>query len=220
MPLVRLVADYLYGGAYYPVQLVEAAGAMGMFLCIAFGVGMIIVSTSGKQKWAFLSHENCQLDYPALSAVDSRYRAEQEKLSMRLATGVGLCILSILPIFLFSGHFRGGIFGQASQAAFLIVGACGIVLILCTIGRKRAFERLLGLNGRDTVGGNQFLSQKRLRFDEPMIEEALSVYWQTVLCLYLCWSFLTFSWTRTWVLWPVAALIHRLLVNLFGKEEF
>ena len=46
----------------------------------------------------------------------------------------------------------------------------------------------------------------------------MSVYWQTVLCLYLSWSFLTFSWGRTWVIWPLAALVHWLMRQLFERK--
>lgn len=39
----------------------------------------------------------------------------------------------------------------------------------------------------------------------------LSVYWQTVTCLYLCASFLTFAWGATWLIWPVAWVIERVI---------
>ena len=42
----------------------------------------------------------------------------------------------------------------------------------------------------------------------------LSVYWQTVTCLYLCISFLTFRWWITWIIWPLAAVLHSILKRL------
>ncbi|MBR5116296.1 MAG: hypothetical protein IK096_04445 [Lachnospiraceae bacterium] len=42
----------------------------------------------------------------------------------------------------------------------------------------------------------------------------LSVYWQTVTCIYLCWSFLTFRWWITWIIWPLAAVLHSVLKRL------
>ncbi|MBR4528793.1 MAG: hypothetical protein IKO80_00795 [Lachnospiraceae bacterium] len=42
----------------------------------------------------------------------------------------------------------------------------------------------------------------------------LSVYWPTVTCLYLCWSFLTFRWWMTWIIWPLAAVLHSILKRL------
>ena len=42
----------------------------------------------------------------------------------------------------------------------------------------------------------------------------LSVYWQTVTCIYLCWSFLTFRWWITWIIWPLASILHSVLKRL------
>ena len=42
-------------------------------------------------------------------------------------------------------------------------------------------------------------------------EAVLSVYWQTVICLYLSVSFLSFAWGATWVIWPIAWLIERVI---------
>ena len=39
----------------------------------------------------------------------------------------------------------------------------------------------------------------------------LSVYWPTVTCIYLCWSFITFHWWITWIIWPLAAILHSVL---------
>jgi hypothetical protein len=46
----------------------------------------------------------------------------------------------------------------------------------------------------------------------------MQVFWPTVTCIYLSWSFLTFDWHISWVIWPIAGLIFALLKNLFGTE--
>ena len=33
-------------------------------------------------------------------------------------------------------------------------------------------------------------------------------------CLYLCISFLTFQWWITWIIWPIAGVVHKLIINL------
>ncbi|MCR5674336.1 MAG: permease prefix domain 1-containing protein [Lachnospiraceae bacterium] len=47
-----------------------------------------------------------------------------------------------------------------------------------------------------------------------IVTGVLSVYWPTVTCLYLCWSFLTFHWWITWIIWPLAAVLHSVLKRL------
>ena len=100
---------------------------------------------------------------------------------------------------------------------FLLI-AVGVGIVLYVTGVKHIYRQLLALNDRNTVGGNLFASQKELHYREPMVEAVMSVYWQTVLCLYLLWSFLSFAWERTWVIWPLAVLIHWLIRKLFEGE--
>ena len=34
-------------------------------------------------------------------------------------------------------------------------------------------------------------------------------YWKSVLCIYIIWSFFTFSWGSSWIIWPLAAIFRR-----------
>ena len=220
VPLVRSVCNYLYGSKQYPFQIMNEIGTLAMFALIALGVGMIIMASTFRQPWAFLAHENCQLDYPALLSVDNHYQSEQRGILSRFAFGTGLCILALLPRFAISGHSWRQLWGSYSSlysGISLLVAAIGVYFLFCAAGRKFSFDHILSLNGKDTVGGNQFLSQKQLHFKEPLVEDIMSVYWQTVLCLYLCWSFLTFSWLRNWVIWPAALLVHWMIRRFFEE---
>lgn len=215
--VAELLSDYLFNHGPRMSDIAESVGVLGMFVLIAFGVGMIIMSNARMQKWTFITQEPCQLDFPTLVRIDEEYQAQYSKLSMLLAVGVGLCIVSVIPPILFDG-MPLGFLGDAAAGLLLLLVAVGVGCIISATGVKRVYGQLLDLNGSDTVGGNQFASQKALHFKEPMVETIMSVYWQTVLCLYLSWSFLTFSWGRTWIIWPLAALVHWLVRQLFEKK--
>ena len=47
----------------------------------------------------------------------------------------------------------------------------------------------------------------------------MSIFWPTVTCLYLIWSFLSFKWYITWIIWPVAAIINALVKNILGDHH-
>ena len=47
----------------------------------------------------------------------------------------------------------------------------------------------------------------------------MNVYWYTVTCIYMIWSFLTFSWHFTWIIWPVAGVIYGGLSKVLKVEE-
>ena len=54
-------------------------------------------------------------------------------------------------------------------------------------------------------------------------ETIATVYWLVVTAVYLCWSFMTNDWQKTWIVWAVAGVLFAgviLLCNLFiDKDE-
>ena len=47
----------------------------------------------------------------------------------------------------------------------------------------------------------------------------MSVYWPTITCIYLIWSFLTFRWGFTWIIWPIAAIVETLIKRTLGTRR-
>ena len=40
-------------------------------------------------------------------------------------------------------------------------------------------------------------------------------YWKSVLCIYIIWSFFTFSWGSSWIIWPLAAIFRKPIEQYF-----
>ena len=47
----------------------------------------------------------------------------------------------------------------------------------------------------------------------------MSVFWPTVTCIYLSVSFITFAWALTWVIWPIAAVIHAIFKSILKDDS-
>ena len=47
----------------------------------------------------------------------------------------------------------------------------------------------------------------------------MSIYWCIVTAGYLGWSFITFDWGRTWIVWPVAAVLSPVVNILFSNKK-
>ena len=80
----------------------------------------------------------------------------------------------------------------------------------------------LGIGSEVVYSGGEEPQSSRTKgvvYSDPTIQAIMDVYWETVLCLYLSWSFLTFAWWRTWIVWPVAAIIHALVKRIFKGEN-
>ncbi len=48
----------------------------------------------------------------------------------------------------------------------------------------------------------------KMGYPNLAFEIGMKFYWETIVCLYLIWSFLTFDWGITWIIWPIAAVVH------------
>ena len=70
------------------------------------------------------------------------------------------------------------------------------------------------------MGGSNTTSQEEnVQYEDKTEAAIMSVYWPTVTCLYLIWSFLSFDWGITWIIWVIAAIIHTLIKNLLGIQQ-
>ncbi len=195
----------------------KGVGVVCMFLMIALGVVIIIMSSAAMSKWSFLKKTPCQLDYEDLKLVNDMYMYESTRHIRMLAIGIALCIVSVCPVVILCYIDVNESHGVAVTFALI---AAGVAMIVMSSLRKSAFTTLLGPNDRETVGGNQFTSQKNVNgYKDPAVDFFMSVYWPTVTCIYLSWSFLSFSWGLTWVIWPVAAAVRAALNAHLGGNR-
>ena len=75
-------------------------------------------------------------------------------------------------------------------------------------------------------GGNPYQTQpatsgckRKKSSGNKVLDAVMSVYWPTVTCLYLIYSFITFDWHISWIIWPIAAVVRGLIVGIFFEEE-
>ena len=101
---------------------------------------------------------------------------------------------------------------------FLFIAA-GVLLLIYSAGKNRIYEEILQMNDRSTIAGSNVpQSEEEITYTNEKVATVMSVYWHTVTCIYLIWSFLTFQWWRTWIIWPVAAIIRSLVNSAFGEK--
>ena len=55
-------------------------------------------------------------------------------------------------------------------------------------------------------------------YENKYVRAMMEVFWPTIVCIYLIWSFLSFDWHISWVIWPVAAIAHVIIKNIWGEE--
>ena len=84
-----------------------------------------------------------------------------------------------------------------------------------------------GTSSQETnQGGNPYQTQpatsggkRKKSSGNKVLDSIMSVYWPTVTCLYLIYSFITFDWYISWIIWPIAAVVRGLILGIFFEEE-
>lgn len=199
----------------------DAIGITFLFVCIAVAVGFFIFSGSLSSKWSYLKKEPYCIDFETANWVIERKESYRSTHAMLLTVGIMLCILCAVPAIIISSLNTKSTFADSLSGGLVLVFiAIGVFMIVFTNMKKSSFDKLLSLNGAQTMGGNFANSHDgKVHYENPVVAAIMSVYWSTVTCIYLCWSFITFDWGITWIIWPIAAIINSLVENLLGDKH-
>lgn len=199
----------------------ETVGVALLLLFVAAGVGCIIYSASIMKPWSYIEETPCYIDYVTSDHVRIMFETGRSQKTMLLIMGICLCILSILPTVIFSGISASYILTEGiGPAMLLFMIGMGVMLIIYAGGKTEAAERLLKLNDADTVSGQYNKGHEAPeRYDNPVVDSFMEHYWTVVTCGYLIYSFLTFNWHISWVIWPVAAILKSVIRSIWGSRE-
>ena len=231
------VKDYLHDSAYYAIML-----SIGIFLCIAslapvivceqfhcpdwvaisamfvmagVGVGLFIYRNMMLKKWNFLKGQLCQTDIATSQYVADLKQNYSSTHAIRLTIGIILCALCWLPAAVLD-EFKG--IGDIPAAILFILVGIGVFMIVTTNIIMGSYDHILALNDVKTVAGNYVEALKPIYINEE-IAVLMEIYWPTVTCIYLAWSFLSFAFWKTWIVWPIAGIIYAVLrANLTKKN--
>jgi hypothetical protein len=157
-----------------------------------------------------------------------------------------LCVVCFVPSVILNNevNFIGKLSLSDIGAAllFILVGF-GVFLIVYSSKIRGVFKKLLKLNDETTISGDYSKTaqsetfnsyntnntndrhakkngKKAEVFSNGMAEFVASVYWPTVVCLYLIWSFQTFSWAISWIIFPIASAARKpILRYLDGLDQ-
>ncbi len=214
-PISPIITEYLTPG-----EIGDAIGASLLFAFIAAAVGLFIYTSSRMKKWDFIKNVPCSIEYGTADELNKAQKLNQSSRTAHLIIGVLLCIVWMIPISILDTFPEESILNDSlSPSIMFIMVGIGVMLMIMSGGKDKAYTTLLRLNDKNTVAGNyESTGSHNIRYSSPTAETVMSVYWPTVRCLYLIWSFLTFDWYITWIIWPLAAIIHKILKTNLKAE--
>ncbi|MEO1772388.1 permease prefix domain 1-containing protein [Candidatus Enterococcus ferrettii] len=196
------------------VGYASSLGLAAFFVCIATGVGLIIYN--GMQMSSEGKPLNDRFVPRAVQQLAGTERSTYQKsFQFSLVLGIGLCVLSLVPVFLFSGYYMNGI-GIPLMFIFIATGVFLIIYgsVYYSSHSKFIDNRYFILDD-DKLGPNA----RKERYGEaaPIGIILEKVYWPVVVCTYFIWSFLSGSWGFSWIIFVIAGVVHEALINIFRK---
>ena len=188
----------------------ELVGVAGMFISIAVAVALFVFAGIRGNDWEFLDKELCQIDMATADMVKDRRKAFKVPHAVFICVAVMLFILWIPIAALDIEAVSGGLF------FFVGIGVCMIIYASMVMG---SYEKVLKLNDSKTISGRYGKDKGDIVYVNKFAEGVMEVFWPTMTCIYLIISFVTMQWHMTWIIWPIAGIVHRLLQVVFEAEE-
>ena len=209
-----IVTDAIRGGS-------DAVGVLFMFLCIGIGVSMFVFSSIKMSKWNYIKQTQCAVDFATFNEVKQEKNRFNNLHAVFITIGVLFCCICFVPVAVLDDmnlSFVGVDIDSITGAMFFWLIGAGVFLIVFSSIKMGSFQTILQTNDASTMGGNFTPVKEHQTYSNKTVEAIMSVYWSTVTCIYLIWSFVTFDWYITWIVWPVAAIVQVIVNNIFGED--
>ncbi len=193
-----LMAAYAESGMIAITEEMAAGfGVAILLIIVACAVMLFITSGSRLKKYEYIETELLDLEYGIAGIVEKKKEDYADTHKFSVALGVGLCILSVVPLFIALA------FTDADHVMVTMVGllltliAVGVFVLVRTGTMHETYEQLL--EEGDYTQENKINAKKN--------NNLATAYWCCAVAIYLLWSFLSGDWHITWVVWPVAGIL-------------
>ncbi len=197
----------------------DGFGILFFFMMIGLAVGLFVFSGFVMEKWEYIKKQPCTIDFATAEYVHNEKENYRMTKALFTTVGIMLCVVCFVPLAVMSSLFGvGGFFEGVGVVAFFIFVGLGVFFIITASTKESAYKNVLKINKQGTLGAEFVISQKQQHYTNRTIMAIMSVYWPTVTCIYLCWSFLTMDWHITWVIWVIAGLVETFIKNLFREN--
>ena len=212
---------FILSDAFFPSAGMLTGGFLSMICCVIAGIGLMVYCGVMDSKWKYVRDMGYRIDYQTASEIYEQKESFRVTRALLKAAGIILIIIGFVPAAVIEALKLPEALedGLGGALLFLMVGA-GVMLLVYSSGKNKVYEDILNMNDRSTIAGSNVPQGKdEVVYKNETVASVMSVYWHTVTCIYLVWSFLTFHWWKTWIIWPVAAIIESLIKSVYGEKR-
>ncbi len=199
-PIILLILAAGADSGVFPIKanMASGLGVACLLALIACAVMLFISTGSRMKKYEYLEMELLDLEYGIAGIVETKKENFAETYKRSIALGVGLCILSVVPLFLAIAFTEEDLVLTAMICILLLLVASGVLLLVRAVIIQESYEKLL--EEGDYTPEKKVMAKKN--------ENLSTAYWCCALAIYLLWSFLSMDWHITWIVWPVAGVLY------------
>ena len=185
---------------------VGGIGLIALFVLIAGGVALFVISGLRASKYEYLEKEPIDILYGVEGMVRERREAFRPVFNRQLTIGIVLCVLSMIPlgVSLLIANEEENFLHVASIALMLVMIGVGVLLIVHASMIWGGYQRLL-------EEGDYSRENKE---DQKAFATFDTIYWLAATAVYLAWSFLSNDWHRTWIVWPIAGVAYGIIFGV------
>lgn len=215
MPLFVLMGLFELG-LLLPEGLAVALGLGALFVLVAAAVVLFIFYGTRLSPYAPWKTNGVQLEQAGLDWARQQKNLLSRYFPLRIALGVVLCILSVVPL-LITGILMDGTPWEDGAVLMALSGLFVIVAVgvyqFISVGMMDGCCKML-LGELDTGPAVSPVDAKTGKKVPTVVDIVAQIYWPLVLIAYLLWSFLTFDWWITWILWPIAGILFGIFAGV------
>lgn len=195
-PVILLILSQGEDSGIIPANC-SVLGVACLLAIIACAVMIFVSNGTRMKKYEYLETELLDLEYGIAGIVETKKENFANTYKTSIALGVGLCVLSAVPLFLAIAFTENDFVLVAMVCILLILVASGVFLLVRAAMIQESYEKLL--EEEDYTPEKKMLAKKNANLS--------TAYWCFALAIYLLWSFLTMDWHITWVVWPTAGVL-------------
>ena len=188
----------------------EAAGGIGvavLLVIVGLGVASLILNGAKLEKYDYLEKECFTLLYGIEGIVKKKQEEFSPVFRSCIAVGVALCIFSVLPLMIAVGMNAGDMAYIYCVGILLFMVGCAVYLFV--------FSGIIHGSYMKVLQEKEYSIQAKQ--EKKRMDWFDTAYWCSVTAVYLGVSFITMSWDRTWIVWPVAGVFYAALRGIVLK---
>lgn len=210
-PICLMILSVMSEKSLYNISENVAAGIgmITLLIFIANAVTLFILSSSKTSAFEFLENEIFETSYGVTGMVKERKEEYRETYTKNIATGVCFCVLSLVPLFAAIIISEDDLFIVSMVAVMLALIGIGVNFIVKTCIIWESFDKLL-------QEGEYSRKKKKEKIASSKVN---TIYWSVVTAGYLAYSFISFKWHFSWIIWPVAAVLYPAVISLFASHK-